>query len=90
MIGTSGDVRCASSMICSDAVVLAALAGDEEHVDVAALERADGLVDAVGDADELEAPGRRAAARWTSKTSSPSTATSARMVRRPSVGYFCR
>ena len=36
-------------------VVLAALAGDEEDVDVTALERADGLVDAVGDADELEA-----------------------------------
>ncbi len=35
-------------------VVLAALAGDEDHVDLAALERADGLVDAVGDADELE------------------------------------
>ena len=36
------------------AVVLAALAGDEDHVDLAALEGADGVVDAVGDADELE------------------------------------
>ena len=35
-------------------VVLAALARDEEDVDLAGLQRADGVVDAVGDADELE------------------------------------
>ena len=36
-------------------VVLAALAGDEEDVDLAGLQRADRLVDAVGHPDELEA-----------------------------------
>ena len=35
-------------------VVLAALAGHEDYVDLAALERAHGVVDAVGHADELE------------------------------------
>ena len=35
-------------------VVLAPLAGDEEDVDLAALQRPDGVVDAVGDPDELE------------------------------------
>ena len=59
-------------------IVLTPLAGDEEDVDLAALQRPNGVVDAVGDADELEmrVVGR---ARCTSKASSPSTATSARI-----------
>ena len=35
-------------------VVLTALARDEQHVDVTALERSDGVVDTVGHPDELE------------------------------------
>ena len=35
-------------------IVLTPLAGDEEDVDLAALQRPNGVVDAVGDADELE------------------------------------
>ena len=55
MIGRSGDrpVRAVDDL--ERAVVLTALARDEQHVDLTALERADRVVDAVGDSDELEA-----------------------------------
>ena len=41
-------------MICSDRSSSLPWQATSEHVDLAALERADGVVDAVGDPDELE------------------------------------
>ena len=55
MIGSSGDDAMGAVDDLERPVVLAALAGDEEDVDVPRLQRADGLVDAVGHPDELEA-----------------------------------
>ena len=55
MIGSVGSRAVRAVDDLERPVVLAALAGDEEHVDVLLLERADGLVDAVGHPDELEA-----------------------------------
>ena len=55
MIGTAGRHAMRAVDDLQRAVVLGAGARDEEHVDVARLEGAHGLVDAVGHPEQLEA-----------------------------------
>ncbi len=55
MIGTAGAVAVRAVDDLERPVVLAALAGDDEDVGVTRLQRADGLVDAVGHPEQLEA-----------------------------------
>ena len=54
MIGRPGSVLWAPSMIWSERSSSVPWHATSEHVDVTALERPDGVVDTVGDPDELE------------------------------------